>query len=163
MLRPEWRIAAVCTMLLTLAVTAAAGLPRGMVLAFEYGNTGRILDWYPVADQAAFAIVYTHSIHLTPVEEAYAIRGGFIVQESIAYESYGIGMPANAVEGERFDVEDGRYVVSGLNRAFREVDMRVARVTASQELAINGERIAFASFARPGAWIRMRVRTVGPG
>ncbi|MDQ0060482.1 DUF1850 domain-containing protein [Paenibacillus harenae] len=150
------RMAVFCILILAWVLC----IPFYPVVAFEYENTGRVLAYLPAEDHTRFDIKYTHSIHLTPVHESYSVKGGAIVQVQLAFEEFGIGMPSNAAGDEMFSIEDDKYVISGMQREFQQVDMRVARVTESQQIVAGGREIPFTSFAKPGAWIRMKVKKI---
>ncbi|WP_036717414.1 DUF1850 domain-containing protein [Paenibacillus harenae] len=150
------RMAAFCILIVAWALC----IPFYPVVAFEYENTGRVMAYFPAEEHTGFEIKYIHSIHLTPVNESYSVKGGAIVQEQLTFEQFGVGMPSNAAGNERFAIKDGKYVISGMQRDFQQVDMRVARVTESQQIVAGGREIAFTSFAKPGAWIRMKVRKI---
>lgn len=130
------------------------------VLAFEHEHSGNVLAYLPAKEGTAFEIKYIHSIHLSPVVESYHVEGTTIVQDQLTYEEYGVGMPSGAESGEQFAVVDGAYVIRSMNRVFEEIDMRVARVTASQEILTQGKTMAFTTFTEPGSWIRMKVTRI---
>lgn len=129
-------------------------------LVFEYEHTAKVLAYVPAEEATEFEIRYIHSIHLTPVVEAYHLERGRIVQDQLTYEAYGIGMPSGAESGEQFAVENGVYVIRSMDRVFKEIDMRVARVTESQVIRVEGKAMAFTAFTEPGAWIRMKVARI---
>jgi hypothetical protein len=152
--------AALITIVMISLLSLGILLPIHKGVAFEYENSGRLLAFFPAEDGSEFKIKFIHSIHLTPVYESYRIEGSKIVQHQIKYKEFGIGMPANAEGEESFSEIDGYYVISGMNREFQQIDLRVARVTESQELMVNGKNIAFTTFASQGSWLRIKVKYI---
>jgi hypothetical protein len=146
--------------LILLLLCSGLFIPFYRVVAFEFENSGELLAFFPVENESTFEIQYIHSIHLSPVYESYYIKEKKIVQYQLTYEDYGIGMPENAEGNERFLEIDGKYVISGMNREFSQLDIRVAKVTESQQIIINGKAIAFTAFTKPGTWIRVKVRNI---
>ncbi len=135
-------------------------IPFYPVVAFEVENSGKTIAYLPHKEGMEFHIKYIHSIHLTPVIESYTVREDELVQNQLIFEAYGIGMPSNAEGNEVFREQDGKHIISNMNRSFEHIDMRVARVTASQELIMGEKMIPFTSFAARGAWIRMNVKDI---
>ena len=78
------------------------------------------------ADDASFALVYTHSVTRTPVTELYRIDGSEIVETEMRFEQHGPGLPTEADAGGTFTRADGRFVVT-MNRRFPAIVMQVHR------------------------------------
>ena len=71
-----------------------------------------------------FSHVYTHSFHLTPVEELLEVEAdGSLRLHELRYQSCGVGMPTEAEEG--FRLEDGVFVLS-MSRSFRKISVMVS-------------------------------------
>src|SRR5699024_6669419 len=84
---------------------------------------------------ATCEIIFTHSIHLTDVIGKYVIQDDLTIrQEEIVYEEFGIGMPANAEEGETFVYEDGKYKIKDLNNVFSEMKIRNGKTVSEHRL-----------------------------
>ena len=132
--------------------------PRYQVLTFEYEDSQKLLGYAPVKTGQAFDMKYIHSIHLTPVYESYYVSDHDIIQYQLSYEEYGIGMPSHAEEGETFTEQNGRFIISGMNRVFPQIDIRVAQVTESQMVTLNNKSFYLTSLAEPGTWIRIQVQ-----
>lgn len=77
-------------------------------------------------DDASFALVYTHSVTLTPVTERYRVDGSAIVETEMRFEQHGPGLPTEADAGGTFSRADGRFVVT-MDRRLSEIVMQVHR------------------------------------
>ena len=77
-------------------------------------------------DDAAFSLVYTHSVTRTPVTELYRIDGSAIVETEMRFEQHGPGLPTEADAGGTFSRADGRFVVT-MDRHFSTIVMQVHR------------------------------------
>ena len=78
------------------------------------------------ADDASFALVYTHSVTRTPVTELYRVDGGEIVETEMRFEQHGPGLPTEADAGGTFTRSEGRFVVT-MDRRFPAIVMQVHR------------------------------------
>src|SRR5699024_6657870 len=108
-----------------------------------------------------FDIIFTHSIHLTDVAEKYEItENNEIMQYEIIYEEFGIGMPSNALEGETFVHENGKYHVKDLQNIFPTMNIRNGK-TVSEHRLVWGDhgshQVYFNEFFDPGAWFKVKV------
>jgi hypothetical protein len=134
--------------------------PIYSALVFEYENKGKLLAYLPINKDENFDILYTHSIHLTPVLESYSISGNKIVQNRLEYEEFAIGMPADAEGNEHFIQEDGKYIISNMNRVFDTIDLRVGQVISNHTIIHAEKKIPFSTFVKKGTWIRIKVRHI---
>ncbi|MFC7370198.1 DUF1850 domain-containing protein [Fictibacillus iocasae] len=123
---------------------------------FEDGQSGSVVAYEGLGSSNRFQIKYTHSIHRTPVIETYIVKSGFIVQKSIAYKNFGVGMPENAGKGERFRKVKDMYVLDRMNREFPYIDLRTGRVIADHVLIVKGEKKHFSTIVKPGTWVRIQ-------
>jgi hypothetical protein len=135
-------------------------VPVKRVLLFEEGKSGKLVGHQVIDDGEKFQITYTHSIHKTPVIETYKVRADLIIQQSIAYKNFGIGMPENAGKGERFRKVGGMYVLDRMNREFTYLDLRTGKVIANHKFFVDGEERPFSSFAEPGSWLRIKLERI---
>jgi hypothetical protein len=87
---------------LLLAAAAAAGACALDVLDSPAGTP---LARVPLAANGAFALRYTHSVTLRPVESRYELRAGRIVQTAEAFDAHGPGMATEAQPGERWETQ----------------------------------------------------------
>lgn len=134
-------------------------IPFLPTLSFEFKNTGEILAFIPIEENQKFDILYTHSVHLTPVQEKYIITDEHkIKQYELIYESYNVGMPSNVEEGETFVKEDGKLHIKNMDRQFPYIDLSVGEIVANHRLIINDQIVPFSSFVEPGTWVRIKYR-----
>ncbi|MGM9948695.1 MAG: DUF1850 domain-containing protein [Lysinibacillus sp.] len=62
--------------------------------------------------ETSFQFVFTHSIHLTDVVEAYEVLAAYKIRPvSMSYSDVAIGMPGYAEEGQTLIYEDGTYTL----------------------------------------------------
>lgn len=115
---------------------------------------GRLLAALPLPD-GRFSHVFTHSFHLTPVEERFEIGpDGSLRLHELRYESLGVGMPEDAELG--FRLEEGVFVLS-MDRRFKEVPIMVSIVPGHGILA-GGELLPFDRWVPPGGLLVLRGR-----
>ncbi|WP_087973715.1 DUF1850 domain-containing protein [Oceanobacillus rekensis] len=144
-------------------------LPFRTALVFYEENTDHINAFLPISIGDSFQLIFTHSIHLTDVSEKYEVMDDYrIKQFEIVYEEFGIGMPSNAEEGEKFIYEDGKYHVKDLDNYFPEIKVRNGKTVSKNRLAweesqsdkITPENINivwFNDYFDPGAWFTVKV------
>jgi hypothetical protein len=135
-------------------------IPIYSALVFEYENKGKLLAYLPINSDDKFDILYTHSIHLSPVLESYSVRENKIVQNRLEYQDFAIGMPADAEGNEQFIQEDGKYIISNMNRVFDTIDLRVGQVISNHTIIHAEKKIPFSTFVKKGTWIRIKVRHI---
>ncbi len=135
-------------------------IPSRSALVFYHENTKQIEAFLPLREGDTFQIVFKHSIHLTDVAEKYVIQNnGDIRQYEIVYEEFGIGMPSNALEGETFVYEDGKYHIKDLNNIFPSINVRNGKTVSETRLLWrnNGEHFVwFNDYFQPGAWFTIK-------
>lgn len=118
--------------------------------------------YLPLIGQQAFSLYYVHSVHRTPVWENFLPGpGDQLVLTSTVYESLGVGLPFLPGEG-KLTIENGRFVLSDLDRRFPEVSLRVTPV-AKQALIYRGRQYEFNSYFKPGSLICLRINRSSPG
>lgn len=124
------------------------------------GSNSKLLAYFPLSKQVSgFQIHYTHSIHRSEVIEQYQVRkDGKIRQTDLIYEETAVGMPANAEEGEKFQIEDGKYHISNMKREFDAIDLSIGQVRAHHRLIVKDKVTPFVSFAGSGTTVRIRER-----
>lgn len=156
---------------MTKAITFAAVFAIAVltaVIPFEHAVTfaspkdGRILAYFPLRKtDKSFQIRYTHSIHLSDVTETYRVlRDGTIRQIELEYEDTSIGMPAQAEEGETFEMKNGKYYIRHMKRDFARIDVSIGQVSANHRLIINSQTIPISSFSAPGSVVRVEKKTL---
>ena len=73
----------------------------------------------------SFSIRYQHSVARTPVIEFFEIKDGKILLTGTEYQSYGAGLPTEAVQGE-YVVEDDKFIIKDINQFLPEILLRVS-------------------------------------
>lgn len=145
-------------LLLIIFVLFVTFIPFKTALVFQYQNSGRVLAYIPIAKGDSFQIRYTHSIHLSDVIERYSVTEDLQIKlNAMRYEDFAIGMPENALEGERFEHKNGHYYLSNLNRLFPFFDLRVGKVRANHILIISGNEYPMSRYLEPGTWVRIKI------
>lgn len=146
---------------LVIVVMIALFYPFKTALIFYKENTNDMEAFLPLQVGDNFQIVFTHSIHLTDVVEKYQVTESLhIKQYEIIFEEFGIGMPANASEGEEFAYEDGKYHIKNMNRNFPTINIRNGK-TVSKHRLLWGNRaehmVWFNTYFEPGAWFTLKI------
>ncbi len=94
--------------------------------------------------QPEFALRYTHSVTLRPVESRYAIRSGRIVQTAETFDEHGPGMATEPLAGERLDRVGARFVLT-MRRPIERLIVNVQKLPA-QKLVTGGDAIELMQF-----------------
>ena len=139
-------------------------VPFRSALVFYDENTDNIDAYLPINEGDTFQLIWKHSIHLTDVVEKYIIMDNKnIKQTEIVYEEFGIGMPSNALEGEEFFYEDGKYHVKNLNNIFPEINLRNGKTVSENRLVWgqkNEHKVYLNEYFEPGAWFTVKVENL---
>ncbi|SER55787.1 protein of unknown function [Gracilibacillus ureilyticus] len=139
-------------------------VPATTALVFYHENTNKIEAFLPLETGDTFQFIFTHSIHLTDVVETYEVTDDLeIKQNEIAYEHFGIGMPSNAGEGEKFTYEDGKYRISKLDNIFSSINIRNGKTVSRNRLIWGNEGenlIWFNQYFDPGAWFKVKIKRI---
>jgi hypothetical protein len=109
-----------------------------------------------------FSIRYTHSIHLSEVEEYYKkTENNHIQQTKLVYEDTAIGMPSNAEgEGDFVVRDDGKYMIENMKRTFPFIDVRVGQVVANHQFILNNNEYPLSQYFKKGTVIRLEIKKV---
>lgn len=147
-------------LLLTFFLVAAVVVVCGWVfspLVLVVQSADRVGPVLTTAPGATFSLRFIHSVHRTPVWENFTVAGpGKLNLVSTEYESYGVGMPSLPSEG-KFVQLDGRFLLTGLDRHFTQIPVRVgpeARLTLIHD---NKEYPLHELFA-PGTLLYIKVK-----
>ncbi|WP_309118581.1 DUF1850 domain-containing protein [Paenibacillus sp.] len=154
------RIAALLVAAVGLA-GAALFAPTRLALTATLEPEGGLMLAVPVRAADPFEIRFIHSVHRTPVIERYRVgKDRSLVLEQVVYESYGIGNPSSPEPGERFRMEDGKFVIDRMDRRFRVLRLRIGREVANHELTVAGRTYPHAEWSEPGRRIRLEAKRV---
>ncbi len=149
-------VSAVCIVLIIM-------FPWKQALVFEEGRTKQQVAYLPMADGDAFDIIFVHSIHLTDVTESYVVTGQQIEQKMIRFSQYGIGMPAEVHEGERYEYKDGMHHLYVNDVYFDSMNIRNGKTVSNHRLVVKrrGERekqLQFNDYFVPGDWYAVSIQ-----
>ena len=120
---PPWRYKKIATALCVLLLSLAAGCLLQPCL-FIRSNRG-MEAVLPAVGRLPIKIYFIHSVQKTPVEEDLIIQdniGGFLLQ-STKYQSFGVGLPFLATEGE-FYQQGNFFVLEHMDRVFPFLSLR---------------------------------------
>ncbi|MFZ4615625.1 MAG: DUF1850 domain-containing protein [Rectinemataceae bacterium] len=95
--------------------------------------------------EGTFIHHYTHSIHLSAVDEYFRIEDGQLRLYELRYDTNSVGMPSDTELG--FRIEDKRYVLS-MDRRFGRIPIRVADL-GGHGVIIGGTFHPFSALMRP--------------
>lgn len=109
------------------------------------------------APEEPFTIAFIHSIAKRPVEETLHVRSadGMIVLDTVVWDMNGAGLPYDTEPGMVFEIKNGKYVLSHMNREFPEILQAVGTV-AHHQLVYGGRTLPLERLAQPGEAIRLR-------
>lgn len=132
-------------------------IPLVSVLAIKSEDGSKLLYFTLLQPKEPFYIQYTHSIHLTPVLEKYYMNEKMqIVVDSVTYESYGVGMPSDVEENQKFTQKDGKLIISNINRKLPFFEQRIGQVIANHKFIVHGAEIPLAEIGPPGSAVRFQ-------
>ncbi|MEW6065885.1 hypothetical protein P378_00830 [Desulforamulus profundi] len=111
----------------------------------------------PVLFDKSFTIEYIHSVNKTPVQEHFVlVPGNDLLLTSTTFKALGIGTPFLPEEG-RLENHNGVYVLSGLDRRFKEINLAFTPLTG-HALVYRGQRFDFKDYFPAGSLIRLQVK-----
>jgi hypothetical protein len=137
-------------------------LPLQTVLVMEPRDGNGIPAYFSISKNKPFSIQYTHSIHLSEVEEIYRQTTSHNIQQtSLLYEDTAIGMPSNAEGDEVFErTEDGRYLISNMDKRFPYIDIRIGQVVANHRLVYEDQVYPLKNYFKEGSVVRVQYKKV---
>lgn len=106
---------------------------------------------------------FIHSVQKTPVEEFLAVaegRQGFKLLAT-KYQSFGVGLPFDANEGE-FSQEGDYYWLRGQNRQYSHLDLRVG-VGTELTLSLGGRKFPLYEKYLPGTLVTVELMPLWKG
>ena len=130
----------------------AATRPRIAVLS-ESG----VLASCPADAGTEFSTRFIHSVQKTPVEEFFSVnerQDGFILLRT-RYQSFGVGLPFLPSDGS-FRRENDAFVMDGMNRPMREIDLRPG-VSTELTLFLPDETILLYDRVPLGSLVRVAI------
>lgn len=138
------------------AIVVWALLPASSLDILER-DSKRLLAAIPADYGETITIWYMHSIVRRPVLEMLHLEpDGSLMVDGTIYDMNGTGLPYAPEPGEKFELKDGKYILSNMNRVFPEVVLAVGWV-AKHKLIIRDRTLPLANVTPPGTAIRLRV------
>jgi hypothetical protein len=146
--------------LLILGLVATLFIPFQTFLVIEPSSTNGDAVLFSLPDDHSFSVRYTHSIHLSEVEEFYQqTSSNQIKQTALLYEDTAIGMPANAEGHEIFEVtKEGKYLISNMDKMFPYIDIRIGQVVANHRLVVDGKEYPLADYFDKGSVVHVEMK-----
>ncbi|WP_175988506.1 DUF1850 domain-containing protein [Bacillus sp. Marseille-Q1617] len=137
-------------------------LPLQSFLVIEPRDAAGNPAYFSISKNKVFSIRYTHSIHLSEVEEFYRQTSSNKIQQTkLLYEDTAIGMPSNAEREEVFErTKDGKYLISNMNRRFSYIDIRIGEVVANHRLVYKGDVFPLKKYFDEGSVVRVQFKKV---
>lgn len=130
------------------------GHPPVYYLSIYEGRSGKIVEQIMVKPGDRVELSYVHSADGTPVKAVFLIeeKGLRLLEEK--YSWYGAGLESGS--GRDFMFENDQVTVSGYNKVFKELPVRIAR-TIPQELHLEERTISLNNLAQGGSLLVIRV------
>ena len=153
-----------CLALLAAPVVSATGAGAGELCVRD--AVGALAGAWPLGEGEGFAIRYTHSVALTPVEDHFIIRDGVINLDKTVYQDFGAGLPSAPEPGQEMSAGNGRIVMSGYARPLKTFDVRVGRVAGHALLlpdSAGGGEVPFTRLAPAGSALTFTYAPQGCG
>ena len=148
-------------LLSTVLLIAAAGVflikgghPSAYYVSIYEGQSEEILFQRQVELNDKLTLNYIHSADKTPISAVFKIKeeGLSLIEER--YSWYGAGLEAGS--GHTFEFKDQDVTVSGYDRLFEEMPIRVAR-TVPQEIVFNDNVVMLNELAPGGKLLIIRI------
>lgn len=118
--------------------------------------------FFPLVVKKEFSLYYIHSVQKTPVQENFIVdQEDRLLLTSAEYESLGVGTPFLPSEGELVN-QQGKYILTGLNRYFEEVDLGASPI-AGHALIYRNKKYILNDYFAPDELARIRVIRCPPG
>jgi hypothetical protein len=139
-----------------LLLAAGANADAACALQLLDPASGTRLARVPLGGEPSFALVYTHSVTLRPVESRYELRGGAIVQTAELFDEHGPGMSTEPLPGETLETlrdANGTRFVLKMARPLPTLVVRLHERPAFRLLA-GGQAMALDPWRAPSIEIR---------
>lgn len=126
-----------------------------------HGESQNIVLQKSIRSGENFSIKFTHSIHLTPVQETYSIDKNLnIVLSQLSFDTYGVGIPSDLQDGEKIELKNGKIIIKNMNRIFPYINLRVGQVIADHRLLFENESVILSEVVKPGSFIQIRAKKI---
>ncbi|WP_176554395.1 DUF1850 domain-containing protein [Bacillus sp. Marseille-P3800] len=146
-----------------LIIMGLSFIPYQSALTFSIQRSDELIAYTPISIGDSFQIIYTHSIHLTDVEEFYQVTNEQkIRQYEMSFDEFGIGMPSSATGDQELVIENGRYHLKNMNVIHSYLPIRIADVVPEQRLVWNegDQQIWFNDYFEPRSYITIELKSL---
>ncbi|SFH18081.1 hypothetical protein SAMN05660649_04171 [Desulfotomaculum arcticum] len=154
--RQRTRTVFVITALIFLALLFLVKLPFLVI----QNQSGKNILTFSTLTNKSFSYNYIHSVQKTPCAENFIVSNNRLVLTSTVYKSLGVGLPFSPDDGKLMN-DNGNFVLTGLNRSYREINFRAMPV-AAQELIVKGKEYQLNDYFAPGALISVKITNYTP-
>lgn len=129
----------------------------GPSLDIRERDSQRLLLALPMRCGEPFTLWYLHSIARRPVEEKLHLTPqGNLVLDGTIWDMNGTGLPYGPEPGMKFELKNGKYILTNMNRTFPEVVLAIGWV-AKHRLIFRQRELPLAELTPPGTAVRLRV------
>ncbi len=153
--KTKWFLPSLLIVLLTAgAFFLYRGHPPAYYLSIYEARTNNLIEQILVEPGDKMELSYVHSADGTPVDASFEIdeEGLRLIEEK--YSWYGSGLESGS--GYDFSFQGEEVTVSGYNRFFDQLSLRVAR-TVPQDIYVRDEVISINNLAPGGTLLVIRV------
>jgi hypothetical protein len=125
------------------------------LLVYEVAG-GKILVAQPVKKGEEFTLIYTHSVHRSPVVEVFAVdpRLGLVLKKT-GFCDYGVGIPYSTPY-DFYMGEDDFFWIDNIDEPLGSFTLRVQEIP-NQRLVIGGREINLLDKTRSGTLVRVEL------
>lgn len=119
------------------------------VKAVEISSHDKILRIFEVKNNTEIYIDYIHSVAKTPIRDVMVINDdlSFLLIRT-EYSSFGAGLPTENLG--TFEIKNGKYINSGIDKSLDSISLRVGRVANHKLLFDDGREFIFKDFLDGG-------------
>lgn len=142
--------------LLVIVIYVGISTPLIHALVIRDTRSNQVVWSANIQDEASFGIRWTHSIHLSTIEEQYRIVDGQIILSEMSFHDCGIGMENELAPGEELILADGRFHIRNMQRSFPAIRLFIGQVRANHTLLFAGQDIPLSLIDKPGEAITIQ-------
>jgi len=142
--------------LLALLLSCAYLFQPVTYLLVSEAEGGKILVAQPLGAGEEFFLIYTHSVHKSPVVEVFAAEPGLgLVLKKTGFRDYGVGIPYSTPYDFKLG-EDGFFWIENIDEPLGSFTLRVQEIP-NQRLVIGGREINLLDKTRSGTLVRVEL------
>ena len=148
--------------LVCLAAAAVFFAFRPRLYLIVRDESGRVRYAAKVDEGQQFTVRFVHSVALRPVDEIYTVRPDGIQVTATDYDMTGAGLPAEPLPGQKFEISNGKFHITGFTTVLKTLTYRVARVVANHRFIMNGAEHRLSEWGNPGRPVTFSVIRTSP-